>query len=1547
MDFTSEITDSSLLESTKLMGPTTTTTNVYNGNSKHNEDNISQENFSSDLSRLDFEAMLNDDGQSPLSSSQINQKSKSNPLLDQLLDKPMDSGELGIFGYSGNYGDASPPEEPAQSFITEEQNSFFDMCMETPYPLSKAHCGPDGASDPDEDIEQEDNKNGEKDLENEDKDSENSDEDDGEDDDEDNEEKEEGEDEGDGEDGEDYDGQEEEEEEEKESSDNEAEAKENGDEEDKLSETIETSGDVQLKSEDKKRKTRQKTTSKSNESSENDVKDKKGQSDNGKGKRKRKGVKRKSDKSPGKDEKNKKSKRYMMRKNIKKIISDGDVNAKTLKAQAEEAERLRRVEERAALMKQQNQHLLQNSQEDVMILSSDEEITPCHSGYGLKNNGSDADVIEIASGDDSFSDDDQFPPNDYNNSTISVCSSSGGRSAKRDSHRRRKQGGEDVEYIDTNNDGAHTDDRFNQPDEEGRVLVNVGHPAEEEPIYLASQLGKAVKPHQIGGIRFLYDNIIDSLRRHRTSDGIGCILAHSMGLGKTLQLISFIDIYLTHTQSKHVLCIVPINTLQNWMSEFDMWLPSKKVSAFKLDSDAIKFRQFDVFMLNECKTLTSRAKEILAWRKAGGVLLIGYEMYRLLTTDGKTARGKTKAKTKEIEDLPQEVYDNYMRQLQEALVDPGPDLVICDEGHRIKNCNAATSLALKNIRTRRRVVLTGYPLQNNLIEYWCMVDFVRPNFLGTKQEFCNMFERPISNGQCADSTAEDKRVMKQRAHVLHKLLRGFVQRRSHSILTKSLPRKHEHVILVRMTPIQQELMLAFLERIKSDKDNAHRLNPIMLFSVFCKVWNHPDILYKIVKEGQNFDDLDIDLGGEKTKAVKKAPNKKKGKAVKTNKRASKNLPINYSDDEDDSSSVSKEKPKNVGNKNGSAFQASDVFTSASNDYLEGDYTNQLDGPSSSSVTVPSLPGQYPNRMMDYTWAEPLVANYKPGLLQNGLKMLLFFEMVEQTLLKGDKLLVFSHSLFTLDIIEKFLSQRKVPKVRKDNDSGSDSDDDEPEKWCKGANYFRIDGSTSSSEREKLINTFNKNKNVHLFLLSTRAGCLGINLIGANRIIVFDASWNPCHDAQAACRIYRYGQQKECFIYRLICDESLEKRIYDRQITKQEVSCRVVDELNPETNFTRREIDSLMEDLDSINLSEVKHYTQDECDAYEDDLIRHICKNLSYCLSKPPFEHESLLLDHKESKLSYEEKKAAEDMYMRQKHEMSKSSVNGAKHSNYLASMTAAMTNTNNNTFPNVQIAGPQIDLAGINIPSIRMMTPQKPSLGRPSKYPSVGMLPPSALKPGTYTPFTNSVWNNSLVQSRNLTGHQYFQQNQLLQQQQQQQLNPMYQHVQQTPQNTVYQQQPQPQSSQNPLYQQQQQSSSSNKTNFTLRFPPILSRNSIINQYNNLPPDAFVEQLVRNGYEVKTLPSDKQLVIPPSPGRDQIVVPQGQNIMFIRSPKNECYLRTIEGRMFSLKPNEMNCGDSMPMQSTPLPSNMHSNNSRIVPSTSTSQPEIIFLDDDD
>lgn len=437
-------------------------------------------------------------------------------------------------------------------------------------------------------------------------------------------------------------------------------------------------------------------------------------------------------------------------------------------------------------------------------------------------------------------------------------------------------------------------DAYNIPDEQGRVVINIGHPEAEEDIFLAPQIARIIKPHQIGGVRFLFDNIIESVERFSTSTGFGCILAHSMGLGKTLQLVCFIDIFLRHTNSKTILCIMPINTLQNWLAEFNMWLPEEADKSPLSAQGEVRPRNFKLFVLNDThKTLNARSKIVLEWAKTGGVLLIGYELYRLLSLKKVTKRRGRKTRDPEVEEREAEEHKKLLDEMHAALVKPGPDLVVCDEGHRIKNSHASISVALKQIRSKRRIVLTGYPLQNNLIEYWCMVDFVRPNYLGTKTEFSNMFERPIQNGQCIDSTPQDIKLMRYRAHVLHSLLLGFVQRRSHVVLQNSLPQKEEFVILVRMTPFQRKLYDVFMNDVVRTKAVP---NPLKAFAVCCKIWNHPDVLYNFLKKREADLDLEeaegvatetsFEVAGESSTpakaAKKKTPSKKAKKGAKGN-----------------------------------------------------------------------------------------------------------------------------------------------------------------------------------------------------------------------------------------------------------------------------------------------------------------------------------------------------------------------------------------------------------------------------------------------------------------------------------------------------------------------------------------------------------------------------------------------------------------------------------------------------------------------------------------
>ena len=138
-------------------------------------------------------------------------------------------------------------------------------------------------------------------------------------------------------------------------------------------------------------------------------------------------------------------------------------------------------------------------------------------------------------------------------------------------------------------------------------------------------------------------------------------------------------------------------------------------------------------------------------------------------------------------------------------------MIICDEGHVLKNSKSAVAQSANRVNTRRRIVLTGSPLQNNLNEYHCMVSFVKPNLLGSIKEFRNRFVNPINNGHFADSTDIDVKIMKKRAHVLHKTLAGCVQRMDYTVIKPFIPAKQEFVVFIRLGELQQKLYKKLLE----------------------------------------------------------------------------------------------------------------------------------------------------------------------------------------------------------------------------------------------------------------------------------------------------------------------------------------------------------------------------------------------------------------------------------------------------------------------------------------------------------------------------------------------------------------------------------------------------------------------------------------------------------------------------------------------------------------------------------------------------------------
>lgn len=330
-------------------------------------------------------------------------------------------------------------------------------------------------------------------------------------------------------------------------------------------------------------------------------------------------------------------------------------------------------------------------------------------------------------------------------------------------------------------------------------------------VKISKELSKVLKIHQVEGIHFLWNTVFETVEKTNTTEGTGCILAHRMGIGKTLQIITLIYTILCHTQIniKTFLIVCPPGLIYNWMDEIYKWLKDIDIN------EVVKV--YDLPKTQKLYNITN----IATWKSKGGILLLSYENFKSLVNCKQS-------------DLQEAFYH--------TLVDPGPDVVILDEGHYIKNTQTILLKSLTQIRTKRRIVLTGTPMQNSLKEYHTLVEFVRPNILGNLTDFVTTFIKPIDAGQFLDSSDEDVKVMKQRTFILHNLLRNTVHRIDDKNLKPLFTNKIEYTIEINLTKFQCELYEKFLHYNKTSNDSC---NVFLCLHVLTLITLHPLTLYRL------------------------------------------------------------------------------------------------------------------------------------------------------------------------------------------------------------------------------------------------------------------------------------------------------------------------------------------------------------------------------------------------------------------------------------------------------------------------------------------------------------------------------------------------------------------------------------------------------------------------------------------------------------------------------------------------------------------------------
>ncbi|XP_011477274.1 DNA excision repair protein ERCC-6-like 2 isoform X2 [Oryzias latipes] len=526
-------------------------------------------------------------------------------------------------------------------------------------------------------------------------------------------------------------------------------------------------------------------------------------------------------------------------------------------------------------------------------------------------------------------------------------------------------------------------------------------------------INRYLRDYQREGIKFIYKNYIRSS---------GCILGDDMGLGKTVQVIGFLAAVLHKTgtwedvennrplflqsqipskesnSNKVFLVVAPLSVLYNWKDELDTW---------------------GYF---HCVVVHGLRKEEELTRISNGrieIALTTYETLRLC--------------------LDQFNMINW-------------SAVFVDEAHKIKNPNSQITQAMKGLRCKVRIGLTGTILQNNLEELWCVMDWAVPGCLGNLGHFKNKFSDPVEQGQRHSATKRALATGRKTVRALVKKISPWFLRRTKALIEEQLPKKDDRVVYCSLTDFQQAVYQAVLDT--------------------------EDVTLLL----RSSDKCECQSGRTRRSCCYK--------------------------------------------KNSEGAQIKELYFS---------YLAILRKVANHAALLQFTPGTSKKQRCRNEAFEALSDPTYSG------KMKVLQKLLKYYLQKRSKMLIFSLSTKLLDVLESYC-------------------------MAEGLDYSRLDGTTKSKDRVQIVKDFNSSSHVNLCLVSTMAGGLGLNFVGANVVVLFDPTWNPANDLQAIDRAYRIGQCRDVTVLRLISLGTVEEIIYLRQVYKQQLQCSVVGEQSARRYF---------------------------------------------------------------------------------------------------------------------------------------------------------------------------------------------------------------------------------------------------------------------------------------------------------------------------------------------------------------------------------------------